>query len=257
MKKRIFTVLLALTLLLCLSVSVFAESQLWNITDDAGILSDDDYTQLESYAESVTETYDVGVYVITLDNYEDYYDSPYETAWQIYHEYTLGVGEERDGIILLLSMSNRKFATFVYGPNASYAFDEHGVLELNDWFLGDFGNDDWAGGIRSYIAGCEDFLAKAAAGEPVRRNPTGTLLLITFGCMVFALIICCVLKSKMKSVRTGAHANAYVVGALNVTASRDQFTHTTETRTKIEKESSSGSSSSESGGGGHGSSGSF
>ena len=34
MKKRIITVLLALTLLLCLSVSVFAASQLWNITDD-------------------------------------------------------------------------------------------------------------------------------------------------------------------------------------------------------------------------------
>ena len=54
MKKRIITVLLALTLLLCLSVSVFAESQLWNITDDAGLLSDEEYTQLESYAESVS-----------------------------------------------------------------------------------------------------------------------------------------------------------------------------------------------------------
>lgn len=257
MKKRIITVLLALTLLVCLSVSVFAESQLWNITDDAGLLSEEEYTQLEGYAESVSETYGVGVYVVTIDNYEDYYDSPYETAWQIYHEYTLGEGEDRDGIILLLSMSNRQFANFVYGPKASYAFDEYGILELNDWYLGDFGSDDWAGGLNHFVAGCEDFLAKAAAGEPVRRNPTGTLLLITLGCMVFALIICCILKGKMKSVRTGSHANAYVVGALSVTASRDQFTHTTETRTKIEKESSSGSSSSESGGGGHGSSGSF
>ena len=146
MKKRIITVLLALTLLLCLSVSVFAESQLWNITDDAGLLSDEEYTQLESYAESVSETYGVGVYVITIDNYEDYYDTPYETAWQFYHEYTLGEGDDRDGIILLLSMDNRQFANFVYGPKADYAFDEHGVLELNDWYLDDFRNDDWTGG---------------------------------------------------------------------------------------------------------------
>ena len=162
MKKRIITVLLALTLLLCLSVSVFAESQLWNITDDAGLLSDEEYTQLESYAESVSETYGVGVYVITIDNYEDYYDSPYETAWQFYHEYTLGEGDDRDGIILLLSMDNRQFANFVYGPKADYAFDEHGVLELNDWYLDDFRNDDWAGGLNHFVAGCEDFLAKAA-----------------------------------------------------------------------------------------------
>lgn len=106
MKKRIITILLALTLLVCLSISVFAESQLWNITDDAGLLSDEEYTQLESYAESVSETYGVGVYVITIDNYEDYYDTPYETAWQFYHAYTLGEGDDRDGIILLLSMDN-------------------------------------------------------------------------------------------------------------------------------------------------------
>ena len=117
MKKRIITVLLALTLLLCLSVSVFAESQLWNITDDAGLLSDEEYTQLESYAESVSETYGVGVYVITIDNYEDYYDSPYETAWQFYHEYTLGEGDDRDGIILLLSMTSTAFSSSMTGTS--------------------------------------------------------------------------------------------------------------------------------------------
>ena len=154
-------------------------------------------------------------------------------------------------------MDNRQFANFVYGPKADYAFDEHGVLELNDWYLDDFRNDDWTGGLNHFVAGCEDFLAKAAAGEPVRRSTTGPILLITLGSMVFALIVCLILKGKMKSVRAGTHANAYVVGALNVTASRDQFTHTTETRTKIEKESSSSSGSSESGGGGRGSSGAF
>lgn len=116
MKKRIITILLALTLLVCLSISVFAESQLWNITDDAGLLSDEEYTQLESYAESVSETYGVGVYVITIDNYEDYYDTPYETAWQFYHAYTLGEGDDRDGIILLLSMVTASSRTLFTVP---------------------------------------------------------------------------------------------------------------------------------------------
>ena len=167
MKKRIIRLSLVLALMLCLSVSVFAESQLWNITDDAGLLSDEEYTQLESYAESVSETYGVGVYVITIDNYEDYYDSPYETAWQFYHEYTLGEGDDRDGIILLLSMDNRQFANFVYGPKADYAFDEHGVLELNDWYLDDFRNDDWYQGFADYIDGCAEFMRRAADGQPV------------------------------------------------------------------------------------------
>ena len=257
MKKRILTVLLSLLLLLSLSVSCFAESQLYYITDDAGILTAEQDGQLETYAEGISQDYGVGVYVVTIDDYTEYYDSVYETAWQIYHAYDLGEGGDRDGVILLLSMDNRQFATFFYGPKVEYAFDKHGQAMLEDWFLDDFHADDWANGIYGFLSGCQDFLQKAAEGNPVRRSPWGTIALIALGSVVFALIICVLLKGKMKSVRKAVHAAAYISGDLNLTASRDQYTHTTETRTKIENESSGGSSHSESGGGGSGRSGSF
>lgn len=274
MKKRFLTVLLVLVLLLGLSVCVFAESQLWHITDDAGILSSDENTELETYAQSVSETYGVGIYIVTVDDYNDYYDDPYETAWQIYHEYTLGEGDDRDGVILLLSMDNRKFATFFYGPQAEYAFDAYGQELLESYFLDDFRADDWANGCQHFISGCEYFLSQAASGSPVRKDDydyssdgdsSGSPFLfvswriigwIAFSSMFFALIVCVLLKSKMKSVRKATAANAYVSGDLNLTASHDQYTHTTETRTKIEHESS-GDSHAESGGGGSGRSGSF
>ena len=92
----------------------------------------------------------------------------------------------------------------------------------------------------------------------MRRSPWGTIAIIALASCVFSLIVCMLLRGKMKSVRMARQANAYVSGELNVTASRDQYTHTTETRTKIEHESSSGGdSSAESGGGGSGRSGSF
>ena len=257
MKKRILTVLLTLVLLLGLSVSVFAESQLYHITDDAGILTAEEDSRLEEYAEAVSWSYDVGIYVVTVDDHTDYYDSPYETAWQIYHAYDLGEGEDRDGVILLISVEQRQFATFVYGPKAGYAIDEHGAVSLDDYFLDDFRSDDWANGIEHFITGCNDYLSKAAEGHPVRRIPWGTIGIIAAASMVFALIVCLLLKGKMKSVRKAAHASAYVSGDLNLTVSRDQYTHTTETRTQIETSSSSGGSHAESGGGGHGSSGSF
>lgn len=257
MKKRILTVLLTIILLLCLSVSVFAESQLYHITDDAGILTAEQDGELEAYAESISQDYGVGIYVVTIDDYEDYYDSVYETAWQIYHAYDLGEGADRDGVILLLSMDNRQFATFFYGPQAEYAFDKHGQEMLEDWFLDEFHADNWASGIYGFLSGCQEFLQKAAEGDPVRRSPWGTLGLIALGSAVFALIICVLLKGKMKSVRKAVHAGAYVSGELQLTASRDQYTHTTETRTKIENDSSGTSSHSESGGGGSGRSGSF
>ena len=258
MKKRIVTALLALVILLGLSVSVFAESQLWHITDDAGILTEAQDGELEAYAENISQNYGVGLYVVTVSNYEDYYDSPYETAWQIYHAYDLGEGADRDGVILLLSMDNRQFATFFYGPRAEYAFDKHGQEKLEDYFLDHFRADDWANGIYGFLSGCDEFLSLAASGTPVRRSPWGTIAIIALASCVFSLIVCMLLRGKMKSVRMARQANAYVSGELNVTASRDQYTHTTETRTKIEHESSSGGdSSAESGGGGSGRSGSF
>ena len=71
---------------------------------------------------------------------------------------------------------------------------------------------------------------------------------------VIALMICLVLKGKMKTVRRKVEAQAYVAfGGLNLTDSYDRYTHTTESVRHIEK-SSSGSAS---GGGGSGRSGKF
>lgn len=258
MKKRVWKLLLVLALLACLSVCVFAESQLWHITDDAGVLTAEQNTQLEDYAQSVSARYGVGVYIVTIPDHSVYSDSVFDTAWSIYHDYTLGEGDDRDGAILLISVEPREFATFFYGPQAEYAFDKHGQASLEDYFVDDLRADDWAGAMQHFISGCEDYLERAAQGHPVRRNPTGTLLLIAGCSMFFALMICLILKRKMKSVRAGTQANAYVSGDLALTASHDQYTHTTETRTKIEKNSDSGSSShAESGGGGSGRSGSF
>ena len=282
MKRRFVCILLAALLLLGLCCTTFAESpaatepQLWNITDTVGLLTEDEDWTLEERAEEISTQYGVGVYLLILEDYSEYYDDPYETAYEFYHEYTLGEGEDRDGVILMMSMSNRKYATFFYGPKAEYAFDAYGQSTMEEEFLDNFRDDDWYGGFTDYLEVCADYLAKAEAGSPVRGADSSgddasaggldigsiaTTLLVCLGISaVIALIICLILRGKMKSVRKGTRADAYVAGSLNLTDSRDQYTHTTETRTKIEHESSDdggGGSSACSGGGGSGRSGSF
>ena len=51
----------------------------------------------------------------------------YKTTYQLYHANELGMGEGRDGIIILLSMADRDYAMFVYGENAENAFNEYGA----------------------------------------------------------------------------------------------------------------------------------
>lgn len=276
MKRRLACIVLAALLLLGLCCTAFAEApatepQLWNITDTVGLLTSDEDQSLEARAEEISAQYGVGIYLLILEDYSEYYDDPYETAYQFYHGYTLGEGEDRDGVILMLSMSNRKYATFFYGPKAEYAFDAYGQELMEEEFLDDFRDDDWYDGFEDYLEVCAEYLERAEAGDPVRRDDSsaggssvsgiGTTILVCLGISaVIAMIVCLILRGKMKSVRKGTHADAYVTGSLNLTASRDQYTHTTETRTKIEHESSDsggGGSSACSGGGGSGRSGSF
>ena len=153
----------------------------------------------------------------------------------------------------------------------SHAFDAYGQELMEEEFLDDFRDDDWYDGFEDYLEVCAEYLERAEAGDPVRRDDSsaggsdgsgiGTTILVCLGISaVIAMIVCLILRGKMKSVRKGTHADAYVTGSLNLTASRDQSTHTTETRTKIEHESSDsggGGSSACSGGGGSGRSGSF
>lgn len=277
MKRRLACIVLAALLLLGLCCTAFAEApaatepQLWNITDTVGLLTSDEDLTLEARAEEISAQYGVGIYLLILEDYSEYYDDPYETAYELYHQNTLGMGEDRDGVILLMSMSDRKYATFFYGPKAEYAFDAYGQELMEEEFLDNFRDDDWYDGFEDYLEVCDEYLARAEAGDPVRGDYSsaggsdgsgiGTTILVCLGISaVIAMIVCLILRGKMKSVRKGTHADAYVTGSLNLTASRDQYTHTTETRTKIEHESSDsggGGSSACSGGGGSGRSGSF
>ena len=181
-------------------------------------------------------------------------------SYSIYHAQSLGYGSGRDGILLLLSMSNRKYATFVYGDKAEPIFPDAKLIKLENAFLDDFADNDWYDGFSDYLEGCAGILS-VDSGEftwPQFLRRLG----ISFGIgLLLALIVCQLLKMKMRSVYRQAEASAYVTAeGLNLTTREDVFTHTTTVRRKIERKSDSSSSSdssSFSGGGGHGRSGSF
>ena len=159
--------------------------------------------------------------------------------------------------MLLLSMRERDWATFFYGPTAEYAFDAYGQEELEDAYLDYFRDNDWYGGFAGYINECGRYLELAAQGTPVRRSPVGAILIVVLVSCLIALIVCMILRGKMKSVAKKTEAGSYISAAgLSLTRREDQYTHTTTTQRKIESSSSSGSSS-ESGGGGSGRSGKF
>lgn len=250
--------------------AVTTSAQLGYVTDEAGLLTEQETNRLSQRCAALAQSSGVGVYILTVDDYADYGFTDVETAsYTLYHNYTLGVGDGRDGILLLLSMSNRKYATFVYGDKAESIFPSSALQQLEDGFLDDFRDDDWYGGFCDYIDGCADLLGgeSYAGGDSDYDYDAGfswSQLLRNFGIAlvvscIIALIVCLILKMKMRSVHRQTEARAYVTPeGLHLTRRDDVYTHTTTTRRKIERDNdNSGGGSDFSGGGGHGRSGSF
>ena len=85
MKKRIFTWLLALLAALTLVVPAWAEQTADDlfVYDKAGLLSEDEWLELELKADEISWRYNCAVYIVTVEDYEDYGSDPYDAAANI------------------------------------------------------------------------------------------------------------------------------------------------------------------------------
>ena len=171
--------MLLFCLVLCVSAAAAEQTgaQLPYVTDAAGLLSENKTMLLEKMAESVSKKYGVGVYIVTVEDYRDFHsEGVYKATYTIYHEYTMGEGPNRDGIMLLLSMDDRDWAMFCYGSRCEYAFNSYGQQKLEKVFLDNFGENDWYGGFEDYVKECSVYLEKgfrrkARPGELVLSTP--------------------------------------------------------------------------------------
>ena len=284
MKKIASALLAAIMLLVCLAVPAFADAQPGYVTDDAGILTDSELSELEARAEQVSTQYDCGVYIVTVDDFAEYGSvSDIESFGKgLFADYELGLGSDGCGIVLILSMAERDYALVAHGDLANTAFTDYGKDALAELFLDDFRSDDWYWGFSDYIDGCEEYLRAALYDEPVDVPGSGydygsdydgyydyggsdlgffwrlthttspyTLALIIVFSAIIALSVCLIMRRMMKTAVSAANANRYVVGGIVLSHSNDYFTHTTVTRTQVESDddnSSHGGTSVDSGG---------
>lgn len=233
------------------------EPQLEHVTDWAGLLSEEEQQKLELQAQEIAGTHAFGVYIITVDNYREYTDGDmHDACGSIYKEYSLGLGEDKDGLLLLLSMDDRDYRVYTYGAFGNYAFNQAGREMLVEFFLDPLANNDWYGAFTDYLTWSEDYLVQAGAGTPydedhaamdsdtIKQKILIRIAVILLVPLVIAGIVVLILTSQLKSVEKATEASAYMVGNLHLTENRDHYSHTTESRRKIEKDNDTSSESS-------------
>ncbi len=229
------------------SQEAYADPELDLVSDSAAILTQAEAAALEEKAQKISETYKCNVYIVTVDDYSVYGNSVYEAAKTIYQTYHLGYGTEKDGIMLLLSMNDRDYSLVAFGYGNT-AFTDYGKDKLEEEFLDDLGDNEWAEGFSDYLDKSAEMLKSARAGKPldVGSNPMIQILGIVFNLILgagVAFFASFLLKSTMNSVHEQEEAQAYVTeGGVSFTRRDDRYLYSNERRERIQSDNNNSSS---------------
>ena len=250
MKKR-FVLAMVLCIALCLALGGAALASpagdsISYVSDTVGLLSPDEQQELETTAAQLAERYGCGVYVIIVDDYTDYTNgSIQDFSEAMYDYYGLGLGDDRNCLLLSLSMSERDYDLDAHGSVANRAFTDYGKEQLAQEFIDDFRYDNWFAGFKDYMSTAGQYLEAAENGEPVdvygdsgEIDPAvsagvNILFIVVIPCLI-SLAVCGIFAAQMKTARRQTGARGYIShGGVDMRVTQDQFLYHTETRQHI------------------------
>lgn len=244
MKKTIKLFVLILSFIIVMLPVQAAEFDL--IYDEIGLLTDDESFELNELAQDITEQYQCEVSIVIVEDKGD--DNIIDYTKYIYHEYGYGYGEDKSGLMLLISMEERDYALFAYGYG-NVAFTDYGKNVLEDnYLLPQLGKDNYYDAFSTYLNQTAVFLNMAKEGTAFDVNTDedeGESFLIKIAIVIFvplliAGIVCFIFLQQMKTAVAQKGAKNYISDeGVNLTMRADEFLYRTETRTKKEDKSSS------------------
>ena len=224
------------------------------VVDLAGVIDANTLAELNRMADEVSEKYACDVDVVFVRSLDGKYVVSYADDFYDYNGY--GYGEDKDGILLLVSVGDREFAETTQGYGAT-AFTDYGLqqyIEPNFTRYLINGRDDWAGAARQFITDAGELLRQAKEGTPydyhyydnpvVVEHEKKTVKDVAPGVALISAIIgffsggipAGAMKRKMKSVEKNYGAGNYARGGLQMRRSEDRFLYSNVHRTPIPRE---------------------
>lgn len=242
MKKRWITICFTAFLTLSLSAAAASETNLSDtaagsipeerllprLVDQAELLSEEAEAKLLSSLDEISERQECDVVVVTVNSLEGKTAEQYADDTYDYNGY--GFGEERDGILFLISMEERDWALSTCGACIA-AFTDAGQEYMVSQWKSSLSDGKYEEAFSKYAQLCDEFITQAKTGEPYDEGnlPKGSVSPFwIFGDLgIGCLIAWCMgnrKKSRLKTVRKKAEAQDYVVGGtLRLNASWDRM----------------------------------
>ena len=222
----------------------------YRMSDSAGVLTEDEDNELEDALEELSLRQSFDVTIATIESLESVdYDSMEAYADDLYDFCQFGYGSDMDGVLLLVSVGDRKWhiSTCGYGITA---FTDAGIQYLGQQMTPFMADGDYAGAFRTFVQWSDTYIDAARAGHPydvnnLPREPLSLMyLFLALGIgLVLAWVVVGVMKSQLRSVAFQENAASYVrEGSMNLTNSRELFLYRDVQRTEHVEEKDSDSS---------------
>lgn len=263
--KRASALVCAILLVLCTSVTVFAEA-LYKLNDAADIFTPDEDTIIEEQLNEATEItgWEVVIYTNTRNTpsyeMEDVCNNFYDVA-------DFGVGEDKSGVMLTIDMASREMYILTKG-DAMYYFDDERLDDILDNVVYYLADDEYYEAAQAFI---DDVKLYHSSGKPENGSYSNVyiagedefdggdvafMVLIAFGVGLVAAVLSVVFVSlRYKNHGKAGTYDLRSNSTVHLTDKQDIFLHKsvtvhTESSSSGSGRSSGGSRSSSHGGGG-------
>ncbi len=260
MKRIIATALTMITLVFLMTGVCFAETEsLGRLYDEYGVLSADEYNTVLEALNVVSDRFQVDTSIAVVNSIAaDGYDDIVAYADDLFDAYGYGTGENKDGILFVVAMEERKWALSTHGLAIQYVTDK-GNEYLQEQFLSYLSNGDYESAFLAYAEGCDDLYAERTGQRPsdyfshsdfeddnsseplsiglrlrlmARYIPIA--LLVGF---LLSMIPMGIMKAKLRTVQQKSGAADYVDrDSLRITNVRDIFLYRTVSQTRRAQE---------------------
>lgn len=262
MIKRLCTLFLCIFAYVAVfSVPVYAESDestasvaydqsLNRVVDESDLLTNEEEQELEAKINEIITDYQFDCVIVTVDSYTigdhlNYYTqgSIMEFADDFYDYSGYGIGSGYDGIIFVVSMSQREwwFSTCGYGMEAIN--ETYGLKWLEEEVIDDLSDGNYYECFDKYVDSVRMFVSEARTNKPydgIHRvwdvghlfdAIKGKLFIAIFFAAIVTSVVTSILKARMKTVKQNLSARNYMKpGSFKLNSSQDVFLYSRTSR---------------------------
>ncbi|MDR2648432.1 MAG: TPM domain-containing protein [Clostridiales bacterium] len=209
------------------------------VYDGAGLLDAGQASGLKSMINNIIDAYDFDVVIVTVNSLGG--KSP-EIFADDYFDYNgFGFGDNRDGILFLVSMENRDWHISTSGRGMQIINDAR-ISEIKNKVVSYLSNGEYYEAFSHFIRMADSYIqSPRPTNIDLQKGGISSLAIVWVTAFVIALISVLFMSAQLKTARPQSMANDYAVrGSFHLTHRRDMFINTHTTRMPRPKEDSGG-----------------